>query len=140
MPSLLTLHRIAEALGVSAQALVSEDAGAVTLLRHGEGREYQRSDIEGSVLERFLAQGRRLMQPGEIWAAPKSDSGAFVSHAGEEFLYVLEGRLRIVLEHVSEEELGAGDCLYYPATVPHRWRVVGRRPCRFLVIATPASF
>jgi len=39
-----------------------------------------------------------------------------------------------------EVELGQGDCLYYPAPIPHCWRVVGEDDARFLVIATPASF
>ena len=140
MPSLLTLHRVAEALGVSAQTLVAEDAGAVTLVRKREGTEYERSDVQGAVLERFLVKGRRLMEPGEVWAAPGSGSGDAVSHEGEELIYMLAGRLEVELKDVTKEVLNTGDCLYYPATVPHSWRVKGNRAARFLVIATPASF
>lgn len=140
MPSLLSLHRIADALGVSAQALLVDRDEEVSLVRAGEGRRYERSERAGAVLERFLADGRHLMEPAEVWAAAGADSGEPVSHAGEELLFVLEGRLAVVLGEDPEVELAGGDCFYYPAPLPHRWRVLGDAAARFLVIATPASF
>lgn len=141
MPSLLTLHRIAESLGVSAQTLLpGEEPDVVSLVRAGDGRLYERGEVPGAMLERFLIRGRRLMEPSEIRAEPGSTSGDFVAHSGEEMLYVLAGRLRVELRGAETEELGRGDCLYHPATIPHRWEVVGARPAQFLVIATPSSF
>lgn len=141
MPSLLTLHRIAEALGVSAQTLLpGDEPGIVSLVRAREGQVYERAELPGAMLERFLVRGRRLMEPSEIRATPGSSSGDFVAHSGEEMLYVLAGRLRVELRGAEVEQLSRGDCLYHPATVPHRWEVVGNRAAQFLVIATPSSF
>ena len=141
MPSLITLHRIAQALGVSAQSLLPDnETEAVSLIRAGQGREYERSEAHGTVLERFLVSGRRQMEPGEVWAEPGSESGDFLSHNGEELLYVLEGRIRVHLQGARSEVLAKGDCLYYPASIPHRWEVAGQARAGFLVIATPSSF
>lgn len=141
MPSLLTLHRIAESLGVSAQTLLpGDEPDVVSLVRAREGRLYERAELPGAMLERFLVRGRRLMEPSEIRAASGSTSGDFVAHSGEEMLYVLAGKFRVELRGAQAEELGRGDCLYHPATIPHRWEVVGTRPAQFLVIATPSSF
>jgi transcriptional regulator with XRE-family HTH domain len=141
MPSLLTLHRIAEALGVSAQTLLpGEEPELVSLVRVGEGRQYDRAEVPGAMMERFLVSGRRQMEPCEVRAVAGSASGEFVEHNGEEMLYMLSGRLKVELDNLRVEVLGAGDCLYYPATVPHRWEVVGATDASFLVIATPPSF
>lgn len=141
MPSLLTLHRIASALGVNAERLLpGDELDTVSLVRAGEGRTYDRAEQPGAMLERFLVRGRTSMEPAEIDARPGSTSGPYVEHAGEELLYVLAGKVRVELQALRTEELAAGDCFYYPATVPHRWEVVGRRAAKFLVIATPPSF
>lgn len=141
MPSLLTLHRVADALGVSAHALLAgSGAEAVSLVRRDEGRQFERTEVRGAVLERFLTRGRHQMEPGEVWAAPGAESGEHVDHAGEEFVYVLGGRIAVELKGAAVEELGPGDCLYYPASIPHRWVVQSEKPARFLVVASPASF
>jgi mannose-6-phosphate isomerase-like protein (cupin superfamily) len=80
-----------------------------------------------------------MMEPTKVNAKPGSTSGLHVDHAGDELLYVLAGTVRVELRDFRTEELEAGDCFYYPATVPHRWAVTGQRPARFLVIATPSS-
>ncbi len=141
MPSLLTLHRIAEALGVSAQTLLpGDEPDLVSLVRVGEGRLYDRSEVPGDMLERFLVRGRRQMEPCEVRAAPGSVSGDFVEHHGEEMLFILAGQLLVDLQGLRTEVLGPGDCLYYPASLPHRWEVLGEVEAGFLVIATPPSF
>lgn len=141
MPSLLTLHFIAEALGVSAHTLLEgEDAQAVSLVRASEGTSYERSDVPGAAVERFLTHGRPGLEAGEVRATPGSDSGEHVGHQGEELVYVLEGTIEVQLEGRDPVQLAAGDALSYPGTIPHRWQVTSKQQARFLVIATPASF
>jgi transcriptional regulator with XRE-family HTH domain len=72
-------------------------------------------------------------QPG----ACSSREGAFMRHAGQEFGYVLSGRL-LVEVGFDAHELSAGDSISFPATTPHRlsnrqsepafaiWLVLGR--------------
>jgi transcriptional regulator with XRE-family HTH domain len=141
MPSLLALHRIGEALGVNVPTLLGAGLDdPVSLLRASDGTFHQRSDVHGSVLERLLVSGRRMMEPGEVRAIPGADSGDPVQHAGEEMIFVLAGRLTVELEDREPVDLSKGDSLYYPATIPHRWRTSGNREARFLIIATPSTF
>jgi len=53
------------------------------------------------------------------------------AHPGQEFNYVLEGRLK-VLVHGNELVLEAGDCVYFDATHPHAMQAVGGKSARFL--------
>lgn len=55
------------------------------------------------------------------------------AHAGQEYNYVLEGRMRIQIDG-SVLELLEGDCVYYDSTAPHGMQAAGDKPCRFLAI------
>lgn len=54
-------------------------------------------------------------------------------HPGVEFIYVIQGALSV---HVSGEEhaLGAGDAMYFDATVAHAYRRSGGRRCSAVVV------
>ncbi len=54
-------------------------------------------------------------------------------HAGQEFNYVLEGRLLIELNG-KEFELEQGDSLYFDANLPHGMKALGGEKVRFLAI------
>ncbi len=53
------------------------------------------------------------------------------THPGQEFNYVLEGRLLISVGG-HEMELGPGDCIYYDSQEPHGMKALGSADARFL--------
>jgi mannose-6-phosphate isomerase-like protein (cupin superfamily) len=53
------------------------------------------------------------------------------THPGQEFDYVLEGRLLISVGG-RESELGPGDCIYYDSAEPHGMKALGGKNARFL--------
>ena len=55
------------------------------------------------------------------------------THPGQEFNYVLEGRLLISVGG-HESELGPGDCIYYDSTEPHGMKALGGKRARFLAL------
>jgi mannose-6-phosphate isomerase-like protein (cupin superfamily) len=55
------------------------------------------------------------------------------THPGQEFNYVLEGRLLVSIGG-RETELGPGDCVYYDSSEPHGMKALGGKPARFLAI------
>ena len=138
MPSLMALHHVAQALETTAHRLLQPpEKLEISLVRCGEGDSYEL--IEGATI-RFLSRGNvHLMEPNEVNFEPGArteNSG----HAGEEVIYVLEGRLRVELEDSRIVELLRGDVFTYPATIPHVMESVGQKPCRFLVVTSPPSF
>lgn len=70
---------------------------------------------------------QRVMEPFLITITPPSDSSGKPSgleekpgvHAGEEFIYVLEGEISVDLDD-QNFILGSGDSIYYDASIPHR--------------------
>jgi mannose-6-phosphate isomerase-like protein (cupin superfamily) len=55
------------------------------------------------------------------------------THPGQEFNYVLEGRLLISISG-HDIELGPGDCVYYDSSEPHGMKALGGKAARFLAI------
>ena len=55
------------------------------------------------------------------------------THPGQEFNYVLEGRLFISIGG-HEMELGPGDCVYYDSQEPHGMKALGGKAARFLAV------
>ena len=53
------------------------------------------------------------------------------NHPGQEFNYVMEGRLLISIGG-RESELGPGDCIYYDSNEPHGMKALGGKRARFL--------
>ena len=61
------------------------------------------------------------------------------SHAGEEFIYVLEGVLTLFIEN-EQHELFPGDSAHYPSTTAHNWANYTSKMVRLLVVGTPNPF
>jgi transcriptional regulator with XRE-family HTH domain len=110
----------------------------VTLGREAEGffsfqrsGEHEALELESGVHWRRLTGGSL---PGveflHVTYAPggrSSAEGAFMRHAGQEFGYVLDGRL-VVDVGFDSYELAADDSISFPATTPHRLSNPGSEP------------
>jgi transcriptional regulator with XRE-family HTH domain len=55
----------------------------------------------------------------EIRATTEAEMGELTSHVGEEFLIVLQGRIRIFSEYYEPIDLAAGDSIYLDSTMKH---------------------
>jgi quercetin dioxygenase-like cupin family protein len=74
----------------------------------------------------------------ETFAAPGEGPPHHVHVSEDEFIYVLEGRLRVRLVESMQEAL-AGAFVFIPKGVPHSWQVVGAAHARFVVAFAPAA-
>ena len=60
-------------------------------------------------------------------------------HSGEEFGYVMSGRLNVYLGD-KVYKVKAGESFYYRTTKRHRISNPGNRPAKYLWISTPPEF
>ncbi len=56
-----------------------------------------------------------------VSSAPASRSDGSYSHAGEEFIYMLQGTLEIWLDELERNTLYAGDTFWFESGRGHRW-------------------
>jgi len=134
-PSVGKLFDIVNLLNVSVAGLLAADAvaardgqGFVSLQRTGD---HETLELESGVRWRRLTAGsfpgveflHVEYQPG----GSSTGDSTFMRHAGQEFGYVLSGRLTI---HVGFDahQLGPGDSISFPATTPHRLANDGTEP------------
>lgn len=136
-PSIGSLEKIARALGSSqlellagAEETTDDCAAPVALVRADEGSRGPYAEGEG----RMLVHGdRRRFHPMALVGTNREFGDAF-SHAEDEFLHVVEGRLEVDLGDRGSFILAPGDSLYYVGGTPHRWRALDDAGYRLLVV------
>ena len=111
----------------------SSSKGAV---RAGTGRRVPyllpKIDIEQlSVGQVGLDCEKWILLPGA------ASDGAYV-HAGQEFVYVLQGQFDLTLGDDTSVRLGPHDSMCFASTRPHSWRNAGQTPAVVLWINAPA--
>jgi len=76
---------------------------------------------------------RRIMEPLMVTVEPDEKEMSPVSHPGQEFNYVVEGAVLVVLDD-EEILLQTGDCIYFDPTLPHGQKAAGGRAAKFLTV------
>jgi transcriptional regulator with XRE-family HTH domain len=106
----------------------SKAAGFFSFQRSGE---HESLALESGVVWRRLTAaslpGVEFLHVSYLPGACSSREGAFMRHAGQEFGYVLSGRL-VVDVGFDSYELSADDSISFPATTPHRLGNPGAEP------------
>jgi len=141
--SVANLRRLASTLGVSVSSLIGTDLSQqVQPVRRGKGLLFRRQGGGLIVTEEFLHLGEGAqMQPEIITFPPATDSGEPLVHLGEEFLYVVAGRLVVFLDGQEPIRMETGDSLYFDASRPHRYENTDpTRVAQVLVVSSPPSF
>lgn len=122
--SLDTLGRLCDALGLTLATLFGDydrPEGGAQLTRAGEGMEVVRQGTEKGHRYELLSYHRGKRKSYEPFLVTMDDASEVFptfSHAGQEFLYILEGR--IVYRHGNHlYEMGPGDSLSFEAEIPH---------------------
>lgn len=88
-PSLSSLKNLATSLDLKLRDLFDPDEAAHVLVRRGEGNMLK---IDAKVQCELLASSlTKTMEPMIKSIMPGGESGLVSAHAGEEFIYVLEG-------------------------------------------------
>jgi len=142
VPPLGTLLRLSKALDVS-MAFFFEDAvemERLSVTRSGERvkvkrRPHHREGEVDYVYESLEPKNpHKHMEPFLVEFQPmETGEMVFMSHEGEEFHFVLEGRLEFRTDD-RVEVLYPGDSLYFESEMNHSFRSLDAKPARVLVV------
>lgn len=136
--SVAALRRLADAYGTTLGDLLQDRALEGGRLVRPADR--QPLDLGGGVSIEDLSAASSVLESQLFTLAPGASSDGYYSHAGEEFLFVLAGRLAIWLAEHEYYELATGDALSFPSTLAHRFRALGTAETRLIWINTPPTF
>ena len=127
------IFRIANKCGVDFNEIVTGNSARLNtyqVVRSGEGMEIPRSsDYVYQDLAYLYSQ--KIMQPSMVTL--HSSSAELNTHEGQEFDYVVEGRMVLYIDG-REVKLSAGDSVYLNPTLPHGFSVAEGESCTFLAV------
>ncbi len=157
-PSLASLKRVGNALGIPLGHLFDAAGNGV------EGAPSPTPAVEGADEVRVVRRDRRkrILWPGRSTptylltpdlrgklevlldvldpaASPPEEDQQSMTHEGEEFGFILEGRYEVTVAGQSIV-LEQGDSITFPSRLPHRGRPLGTQTVRTLWVITPPSF
>jgi DNA-binding transcriptional MerR regulator/quercetin dioxygenase-like cupin family protein len=135
--SIATLQKLARLYKTNVLSFFDSDANHQRLVR---SRERKVLEPNPGVQMELLACGKKIMEPHLFRIAPGAGSGGSYHHEGEEFIYVLQGKLEVWLDEIEHYVLGPGDSLYFESTQSHRWQSLSDRETVLLWVNTPPTF
>ena len=134
-PSLATLERLAEGLGVPAAYLLLKTAEGLQVVRAGD-RPLYHFGLDRLRVEALSVGSGRSLNDVLVEMPPATATGSEAhAHGGEEFHLVLEGRVQAV-QGDQQVVLEAGDAFHWTGCVPHRVINVGTGTARILAVTS----
>lgn len=136
-PSIATLTDILSALGSNLAEFFKEEQEEKVVFTK---EEFIEKDADG-VCQHWLIPNaqKNMMEPILVELSENGETSGDIPHEGEEFGYVLEGKIAVILgsKHYPCKK---GEAFYYPASKPHSIVNKGKGKARFLWISTPPNF
>jgi quercetin dioxygenase-like cupin family protein len=130
------LHRMAQKYNFDITSLLTGEEPLMrsyTLTRKDKG---VRVDRQKAYIYQALAGNfqNRKADPFIVSVEPKQDATvSFNSHPGQEFNYLIEGKLKIFIG-TREMILEPGDSIYFDSAIAHGMLAMENKPARFLAI------
>lgn len=137
-PSVVTLLDLIECLGSTPSEFFKEGAEEQVVFKE---QDYFEKVDEGIGSRQWLVPPAQKfqMEPLLVVIEPHQSLEEDKPHTGEEFGYVISGRLNVCLGN-KVYRVKAGESFYYRTTKRHQIANPGNRPAKFLWISTPPEF
>jgi len=145
-PSLGTMIKLAKALGVKVGDFLGETAGEpFAIVRKDERKTVSRFASKEGVKYGYSYESlgfekkNRRMEPFIVTLEPATVKTSKTSaHDGEEFIFVLEGEMEVILGNHTDV-LYPGDSIYYDSNIPHRVQCHQDRVTKILAVLYAGS-
>ena len=143
-PSYENLVRIARAYDIGMERLFSADHDSapttrMTVTRAGQGRIVRSRHFEYEGLCNALADKKIIPLVTRVERRDPLTADDLEAHTGEETLFVLSGRVELVVEHYEPVTLETGDCAYFDSTLRHGLRALDDSDTRVFWACTYAD-
>jgi transcriptional regulator with XRE-family HTH domain len=113
--------------------------GRRSVTRSHEGRAIETENYGHRYVAADLLNKSFIPVLAEVRARSLEEFGELVTHAGEEFAYVLEGTVDLYTNLYAPVRLHVGDSIYFDSGMGHAYIGVGDGTCRVLSICTGAE-
>jgi len=134
-PSLAALMTLARAHSMPLAELLEAEPAAVSprvVIQAGTSAERRANGLQYRVVSGTASNGG--LHAIHVSIPPKREHKSFYRHDGEEWLYVLSGRLRLIFED-AEHLLNPGDSAHFEACTPHRLAATGSKSAEAVIVS-----
>ncbi len=133
--------RLARGLGVDVAELFVDDGkrfepGGLAVARRGEFGYHETENYTYEMLFPQLRGKSMVPMMGTLKPLERMSFDRMVSHPGEEFLMVLEGRVLVQLAERDDVVLDTGESIYFDSGRGHLYASALDEPARILVVCT----
>lgn len=136
-PSISTLCDILSALGTDLAEFFKKDVDEKVVF---SAEDFIEKHENGMLLKWIIPNAQKNeMEPVLVELLPGASTSVDFPHEGEEFGYVLEGRIIIELDK-NKYACKKGETFYYAADKSHNICNTGKQNAKFLWISTPPNF
>lgn len=123
-PTYDALKKLAIGLGISVPQLFTppqrdQVIGRMSVTKSDGGTAHATATYEHQLLAENLTKKSMLPYRARVRARSMEEFDGWVRHDGEEFMYVLTGRVRLYTEFYEPVDLSRGDSAYYDASMGH---------------------
>ena len=138
------IHKCSQAFGIGITDLLegrSAHLSSYTVTRRGEGQETAK-EAGISIMSVAPLFRKKIAEPYRVRYEYNEELQNkpihLTKHAGQEFDFVLEGRLKVQVGS-NVEYLEAGDSIYYNSSTPHGMIAVDGQDCLFMAVVLPGE-
>ena len=136
-PSIATLGDILDALGSSFSEFFRDEKNEKVVFSEGD---YIEKEADGLVQNWLVPNAQKnLMEPLSVELAPHASTAEDVPHEGEEFGFVLDGKITLTLGK-KKYVCRMGESFYYSADSTHKISNESNAKARFIWISSPPNF
>lgn len=129
--------RLAQGIGMDVGELFDEQAesfsqGTVSVTRAGEAPLHNSATYDYDMLASDVTGKHMVPMIGHIKAHSFASFEDYISHPGEEFIYVLDGDLAVHLKGREPIQLTKGDSIYFDSAMGHAYVSTGEQDATVL--------
>ena len=138
-PSIATLVDILQCLGTNLEEFFAGTTQEQIVYQYGEYFEKRDEELKNTIEWIIPNAQRNAMEPIRLTLEPGGSTYPDNPHEGEEFGYVLSGKIQI---HIGSRTYTAskGESFYFKADRTHYISCIGKTTAKVIWVSTPPSF
>lgn len=132
------LNKLANFYGESILYFFEQESIDSKIVRNKQG-EVVEVGLPGVRMESLIAQKHHVLFPVLFTIEPDCGSTETHRHHGEEFIYVIHGKLEVTLNYDEVYPIKKGDSIYFKSFEYHSWTNTGKKPAMILWVHSPVE-
>ena len=137
--AITSLQKIADVFNVSMSSFFESSVSNSFFTPVGERKPFQ-IERSNSVFTRLGGDfSGKVLEPIHIVLAPRQGQDVIFNHPGEEFYYILKGKVLMMIGD-KEYEMNEGDTIHFPSMLDHTWHNQTDEPVHMIAVLTPIIF